>query len=286
MEQHKRNWVRRFEHVVLRVVSLIFSLVSAHAILWFFGALDPVDHLQPFVKWGIALGFGVLGYFVSRGLAHRLLNKERIRVYAFICGVFELVEVVCNFAMAAVAVKWIDWLGLLPPLLHQVLLVLTYLVLSIIPVVTIMLAWVDMDLERAKQGYVVPGFGSPAAAHSPFVPMGAARPAAGPQPKAATATGVSSLNGAAIPTAPTASYAQGYQAPAPAPAAVAGQGQGGWWQQMQQGAAGLRDRLPFGHPQGPAPAQPVMPPVAQVAPGASAGNGPFGGLMNNTSRMG
>ncbi len=284
MELNKRNWVRRFEHVVLRVVSLVFSLVSAHAILWFFSALDPVDHLQPFVKWGIALGFGVLGYFVSRGLAHRLLNKERIRVYVFICGVFELVEVVCNFAMAAVAVKWIDWLGLLPSALHQVLLILTYLVLSIIPVVTIMLAWVDMDLDRAKQGYVVQGFGS-SAARSPFMPLGAARPAAGGlQPKAATATGFPASSGAALPTMPMASYGQGYQAPVPAPAAATGQG--GWWQQMQQGAAGLRDRLPFGHPQGPAPAQSVMPPVAQAAPGASAGNGPFGGLMNNTSRMG
>ena len=74
MHTHHQNWVRKVEHVVLRGVSLVFSLVSAHAILWFFSALDWVDTLQPYVKWGIALVFGILGYFVSRGLAHRLLN--------------------------------------------------------------------------------------------------------------------------------------------------------------------------------------------------------------------
>jgi hypothetical protein len=28
------TWVRRFEHLVLRLVALAFSLASAHAILW------------------------------------------------------------------------------------------------------------------------------------------------------------------------------------------------------------------------------------------------------------
>ena len=72
-------WVRRLEHGVLRVVSLGFSMASAHAIRWFFAPLDGVDALQPAITWMIALGFGLLGYFVSRGLAHRLMNRERIR---------------------------------------------------------------------------------------------------------------------------------------------------------------------------------------------------------------
>ncbi|MFL5627528.1 MAG: hypothetical protein ACJ788_18270, partial [Ktedonobacteraceae bacterium] len=72
-------WVRQVEHLVLRLVSLAFSLGSAHAIRWFFAPLDGVDVLQPAITWMIAIGFGVLGYFVSRGLAHRLMNKERVR---------------------------------------------------------------------------------------------------------------------------------------------------------------------------------------------------------------
>jgi len=207
------NWVRRFEHTVLRCASFVFSLVSAHAILWFFSALNHVDSLQPFVTWGIALGFGVLGYFVSRGLAHRLLNHERVRVYIFICLVFELVEVVCNYAMAAVAVQWITWLGLVPSVQRAVLTFLTYVVLSIIPVVTVMLAWVDMDLERAKQGYEVRGFGGyqPGAVVPSYVPPGGPLPGYGgvrppAQPKASPAP-ITSTPGM---TAPAASYQQGY----------------------------------------------------------------------------
>lgn len=153
------NWVRRVEHGVLRFVSLVFSVVSAHAILWFFSALDWVDPLQPYVKWGLAIGFGILGYFVSRGLAHRLLNKEPVRAYVFICGLFEFVEIVCNYSMAASSSAWIVWLGRVHGVQHTVLVPLVQVVLSIIPLVTVMLAWVDMDLERAKQGYEVRGFG-------------------------------------------------------------------------------------------------------------------------------
>ena len=160
---HTPTWVRRVEHGVLRFVSLVFSVVSAHAILWFFSALDWVDPLQPYVKWGMAIGFGILGNFVSRGLAHRLLNKEPVRAYVFICGLFEFVEVVCNYSMAASSSAWILWLTRVQGVQHTVLVPLVQVVLSIIPLVTVMLAWVDMDLERAKQGYEVRGFGTPAA---------------------------------------------------------------------------------------------------------------------------
>src|SRR5712691_2574159 len=191
MKVHQ-NWVRRVEHSVLRLVSFVFSVVSAHAILWFFSALDWVDLLQPWVKWGIAGGFGILGYFVSRGLAHRLLNRERVRAYVFICAVFELVEVVCNYSMAASSAEGIVWVSRIHGLQHQVLVVLIYVVLSIIPVVTVMLAWVDMDLERAKQGYEVRGFGAGPAGlpgsrvnGSVGVPLARPMPFGGVQPKGA-----------------------------------------------------------------------------------------------------
>src|SRR5438874_13655533 len=91
-------WIRRVEHLVLRLVALAFSLASAHAIRWFFAPLDGVDVLQPLITWTVAIGFGILGYFVSRGLALRLMTKERIRAYAPICIVVELVEIFCNYA--------------------------------------------------------------------------------------------------------------------------------------------------------------------------------------------
>ncbi len=218
MKGQQSNWVRSIEHTVLRVVSFIFSVVSAHAILWYFGALDRMDQLQPWIKWGIAGGFALLGYFVSRGLAHRLLNKERIRVYVVICLVFELVEVVCNYAMAAVAVQWIVWLRLLPAPQHQLLTFLTYVVLSIVPLVTVGLAWVDMDLDRAKQGYSVAGFAG--AGHTTTgAGLGKAsfsvgsRPTTAPSPKVTpstpSTTGYAPLPLANYPSA-SVSYQQGY----------------------------------------------------------------------------
>src|SRR2546425_13188539 len=111
-------WIRRVEHLVLRIVALGFSLASAHAIRWFFAPLDGVDVLQPAITWAIAIGFGVLGYFVSRGLAHRLMNRERIRAYAPICLVVELVEIFCNYALAAAVIQRARWLEATPPAQH------------------------------------------------------------------------------------------------------------------------------------------------------------------------
>jgi hypothetical protein len=145
-------WVRKVEHIVLRVVSLGFSLASAHAIRWFFAPLDDIDRLQPVITWTVAIGFGVLGYIVSRGVAHRLMNKERIRAYAPICAVVEIVEIFCNYALAAAVIQRATWLQVIPANQRAVLTAFTYLVLSIIPLVSLLLAVVDMDLERSKRG--------------------------------------------------------------------------------------------------------------------------------------
>jgi hypothetical protein len=202
-------WVRRFEHLVLRLVSLAFSLASAHAIRWFFAPLDRVDVLQPAITWTVAIGFGVLGYFVSRGLAHRLMNRERIRAYAPICLVVELVEIFCNYALAAAVIQRATWLAAVPGTQRLVLTGLTYVVLSIIPLVSLLLAVVDMDLERSKHaGYG--GTGGPSLGGNrmpPYTPSFVPRPPVQPQPKAAPHT-----NGD-VPTMtipPTPAYTQGY----------------------------------------------------------------------------
>jgi hypothetical protein len=152
-----QNWVRAGEHFSLRVGSLFFSLVSAHAILWFYNSLADVsssDFLQRYVPYVIAGGFGLLGYFVSRGLVYRMMHKERIRVYIAICVLFEFVEIVCNFAQAVSSVPAVVWLQHVEGWVHGTLLFLLYVAYSIVPVVTFVLAVVDMDLEKAK--YVAP----------------------------------------------------------------------------------------------------------------------------------
>ena len=159
--QHQ-NWVRAGEHVALRVGSLLFSMVSAHAILWFYDSLAKVDNsdpIQTYVPYIIAGGFGLLGYFVSRGLVYRMMHKERIRVYIAISALFEFVEIVCNFAQAVSSVPKVMWLAHVQGELHGILLVLLYIAYSIVPVVTFVLAVVDMDLEKAKYSSLRPAVG-------------------------------------------------------------------------------------------------------------------------------
>ena len=149
----RHNWVLAGEHFALRVGSFAFSMVSAHAILWFFNSLSMVqdsDPFQRFVPYVIAGGFGLLGYFVSRGLVYRMMRKERIRVYIAIVLLFEFVEIVCNFAQAVSSVPQVDWLSRMHGGPHDGLSVLLYVAYSIVPVVTFVLAVVDMDLEKEK----------------------------------------------------------------------------------------------------------------------------------------
>src|SRR5436309_964518 len=146
----RQNWVRRVEHVVLRVVSFGFSMASAYAIRLFFAPLDAVDRFEQVITWVIALGFGVLGYVVSRGLVHRMMHGERIRAYAPICLVVVLVDIACNYSLAAEAVHLAAWLEAVPVSQQGLLTTVTYIVLSVIPLVSMLLAVVDMDLERSK----------------------------------------------------------------------------------------------------------------------------------------
>lgn len=216
-------WVRKVEHIILRVVSLGFSLASAHAIRWFFAPLDGIDTLQPIITWTVAIGFGVLGYIVSRGLAHRLMNHERIRAYAPICAVVEIVEIFCNYALAAAVIQRATWLQVIPTNQRAVLTAFTYLVLSIIPLVSLLLAVVDMDMERSKRGVspVGGGVGSPflngngtrVPAYGPPV-MQSMRMQAQEQPKDASLAGV--------PGYPAYSQGYGPAVPVMTPGVVAG----------------------------------------------------------------
>ncbi len=152
MRSYGKVWIRDAEHWVLRVISLALSLSSAHAIHWFFSPLEHADLLQPAINWVIAGGIGVLGFFVSRGLAHRLMNKESVVLYIPICIVVEFIEIFCNYALAASMIVNATWLGAVPDAQRLVLEVMTYVVLSSIPLLGMLLAVVDMDMLRKAAG--------------------------------------------------------------------------------------------------------------------------------------
>lgn len=149
-------WVRRVEHVVLRIVSLALSLASAHAIRWLLSPLDRIDPLEPVITWMIAVSLGALGYFMSRGLAHRIMNKESWGAYVPLIVVVEFVEIFSNYALAAAVIAGATWLSAVPSFQRMVLTYMTYVALSVVPLVSALLAVVDVDLDRSKSAAAQP----------------------------------------------------------------------------------------------------------------------------------
>ena len=145
------NWVRQAEHGIVRIGSLALSVVSGHAVYWFFSAMNGVDAIEPYMTWVTAAAIGLLGYVILRALTHRLLHKEKVYVYIPLCFILMGVETVSNFMKAVVGVHNDHWLALCPHPLVLPMTYATYVVLSIMPAFTVFLAYVDMDLERAKQ---------------------------------------------------------------------------------------------------------------------------------------
>ena len=145
------NWVRQAEHSIVRIGSLALSVVSGHAVYWLFSAMDGVDKIEPYMTWLTAAAIGLLGYVILRALTHRLLHHEKVWVYIPLCFILIGVETVANFMKAVVGVHDDKWLALCPHPLIVPMTYATYVVLSIMPAFTVFLAYVDMDLERAKQ---------------------------------------------------------------------------------------------------------------------------------------
>ncbi len=158
MVQGRGNWVRESEHIVLRLVSLAFSIGSAYAVRWFFEPLDAGDPIHYALWWVVAAGFGLLGFYLSRSLMHRMMSKEPIWAYAPIFLLVEFFEILCNYAKAVSAVAGgnVSWVIHAPVGQQGVMIVLTYVGWSILPLVSPAMAVADMDMTRRRNGEVAP----------------------------------------------------------------------------------------------------------------------------------
>jgi hypothetical protein len=166
--QRRGNWVRESEHIVVRLVSLAFSVASAYQIRWFFEPLDSGDPIHYVLWWLVSVGFGLLGFYLSRGIAHRLMQKESILAYAPIFVLMEFFEILCNYAKAVTAVSTgsVPWV-LHAPLGQQGLMaVLTYVGWSILPLVSPLMGVADMDVTRQRNGELAAGRQAGAAGQS------------------------------------------------------------------------------------------------------------------------
>ena len=152
------NWVRESEHIVLRLVSLAFSIGSAYAVRWFFEPLDAGDPIHYALWWVVAAGFGLLGFYLSRSLMHRMMSKEPIWAYAPIFLLVEFFEILCNYAKAVSAVAGgnVSWVIHAPAGQQVAMIILTYIGWSILPLVSPAMAVADMDMTRRRNGETTP----------------------------------------------------------------------------------------------------------------------------------
>lgn len=159
MVQGRGNWVRDSEHIVLRLVSLAFSIGSAYAVRWFFEPLDAGDPIHYYLWWVVAAGFGLLGFYLSRSLMHRMMGKEPIWAYAPIFLLVEFFEILCNYAKAVSAVAGgnVSWVIHAPVGQQGAMIFLTYVGWSILPLVSPAMAVADMDMTRRRNGEVATG---------------------------------------------------------------------------------------------------------------------------------
>lgn len=155
--KHMSWWDRLIQggqHTAFRLLSVVFSAASAWAIYWFFTALgdEPIQHLFTVLT---SVGFVALGYFVTRGLAHRMMNKRRVRSYIPLAVLYIIVEVSCNFAHAAAKYPDVVWIHQLRGWQLAFFSLDLPLVLSIIPLFNLALAALDVDLMQ-ERGVVPP----------------------------------------------------------------------------------------------------------------------------------
>ncbi len=150
----RRNWVKETEHAVFRIVSLILSAASAYAVRWFFEPLDVGDPVHYVLWWLVAIGFGLLGFYLSRGIAYRMMSKESIWLYTPLFVFIEFFEILCNYskAVSSVASGSVSWVTHAPIGQQGAMTFLTYIGWSIIPLVSPLMAVVDMDMVRRRNG--------------------------------------------------------------------------------------------------------------------------------------
>src|SRR5215469_7993163 len=176
MIQRKGNWWYQLfhegAHGAFRLLSLVFSAASALAIHWFFSALGN-DLLWHWMTIGVAVAFTALGYFVMRGLAIRLMHKRRVRSYVLIGFLYLLIEVTCNFGRAVAQYPGVGWVHALAGWQLHLFAFLVPLVLSIMPLINIAMAVIDVDLMHDKGALAQMGMGQPKPGPAAFSMSGA-----------------------------------------------------------------------------------------------------------------
>jgi hypothetical protein len=190
MVQQKRHWLRKIESVVILVFSLLFAIGSGCTIGWYFSTLNAVTAYQPIVTIIVAVAFSGFGFVLSRSLAYRMQHSQPKGLILLAVLVYEVVEIGACFSEAADGIRYMTWItdGGFTGLLFNVLSALPYVILSILPVFTVLCGQLDISLHIEKHGQEAPSAQPAPGVQRGFAPLPSAatrfKPSSAPPPAA------------------------------------------------------------------------------------------------------
>ncbi len=218
MKAFQGDWFGRFvhksQHTVFRIAAVVLSSWSALQVYAVFSGAEASPMMAHALDWAATASIVAIGYFVLRGLAHRLKEGKPALSYILLSVLYSAFEVMCNLG------SFTGQTGLTG--LHLFLVSLAPFAKSMMPVFASVLAWVDVDLMAER--------GSLPAAHPKPSPswVSNARTNAMPQQSSSgnTANGASSYS---KQQRSTAASQQGYASVGPG---TQQNNLGGWYQQQ------------------------------------------------------
>jgi hypothetical protein len=153
------------QHTVFRIAAVVLSSWSALQVYAIFSGGEASPVVAHVMDIGATVSIVAIGYFVLRGLAHRIKEGKSIGSYVLLTFLYALFEVMCNLGSFSGTSG-----GLVG--LHLFLVSLAPFAKSMMPVFAGALAWVDVDLMREQGSLPVgqPKFAGPSVAQVPSMP--------------------------------------------------------------------------------------------------------------------
>jgi hypothetical protein len=153
------------QHIVFRVAAVVLSSWSALQVYAIFSGGEAIPVVSHVMDIGATASIVTIGYFVLRGLAHRMKEGKPTGSYILLTVLYALFEVMCNLG------SFSGTSGELTGL-HLFLVSLAPFAKSMMPVFAGALAWVDVDLMREQGSLPVgqPKFAGPPMVQVPSMP--------------------------------------------------------------------------------------------------------------------
>jgi hypothetical protein len=137
------RFINESQHTVFRIAAVVLSSWSALQVYAIFSSSEANPFVAHVMDVGATISIVAIGYFVLRGLAHRIKEGKPILSYVLLSFLYSIFEVMCN--LGAFSSNQTGLTGL-----HLFLVSLAPFAKSMMPVFASVLAWVDVDLMAER----------------------------------------------------------------------------------------------------------------------------------------